>query len=179
MVVSAPGEDGAGTGVNGDQGNNSADDAGAVYVFVRTGTTWSQQAYLKASNAEASGEFGTSTALAGDTLVVGAGLEDSRSRVVNGNQQDNGADEAGAAYVFVRSGVTWGQQAYLKASNADSNDGFGVAVAAAGDTVVIGAPGEESSAMGVNGDQGATTPAWRGRRTCSSAPGRRGASRPT
>lgn len=154
MVVSAPGEDGAGTGVNGDQGNNSADDAGAVYVFVRTGTTWSQQAYLKASNAEASGEFGTSTALAGDTLVVGAGLEDSRSRVVNGNQQDNGADEAGAAYVFVRSGVTWGQQAYLKASNADSNDGFGVAVAAAGDTVVIGAPGEESSAMGVNGDQG-------------------------
>ena len=58
VVVGAPGEDGGGTGVNGDQGDNSAEDAGAAYVFVRTGTTWSQQAYLKASNAEARDEFG-------------------------------------------------------------------------------------------------------------------------
>ena len=58
MVVGAPGEDGGGKGVNGDQADNSAEDAGAAYVFVRNGTTWSQQAYLKASNAEARDEFG-------------------------------------------------------------------------------------------------------------------------
>jgi hypothetical protein len=153
IVVGATGEDSAATGVNGDQADNSAASAGAAYVFVRSGTTWSQQAYLKASNTGAPDAFGSSVAIAGDTIVVGAFGEASAATGVNGNQIDNSAANAGAAYVFVRSGTTWSQQAYLKASNTGGQDRFGFSVAIAGDTIVIGAPFESSAATGVNGDQ--------------------------
>ncbi len=139
--------------MNGDQSDNSADASGAAYVFVRSGTTWSQQAYLKASNTDAGDRFGSSVAVSGDTVVVGAHGEDSNATGVNGNQSDNSAVHAGAAYVFVRNGTTWSQQAYLKASNTDADDCFGGSVAVSGDTVVVGADGEDSNATGVNGDQ--------------------------
>ena len=106
------------TGINGDQADNTARSAGAVYVFVRQGSTWTQQAYLKASNAGANDLFGGSVALSGDTLAVGAYGEASAATAVNGNQADNTTVSAGAVYVFVRQGSTWTQQAYLKASNA-------------------------------------------------------------
>ena len=129
-------------------------DSGAAYVFVRSGPGWSQQAYLKASNAEPGDWFGGSVALSGDTLVVGAHQEDGGATGVGGNEADNGAFWAGAAYVFVRSGGTWSQQAYLKASNTDAGDHFADSVSISGDTLVVGAPGEDSSATGVGGDQG-------------------------
>jgi hypothetical protein len=86
-------------------------------VFVRSSTTWTQQAYLKASNTGAGDGFGQSVAITGDTVVVGAHYEDSSSTGVNGTQSDNSASASGAAYVFVRSSGAWSQQAYLKASN--------------------------------------------------------------
>ena len=153
LVVGADSEDSNATGVNGNQADNSASAAGAAYVFVRSGTTWSQQAYLKASNTGAGDFFGYSVAVAGDTVAVGAYGEDSNATGVNGNQADNNATNAGAAYVFVRSGTNWNQQAYLKASNTEANDQFGNAVAVAGDTVVVGANGEDSNATGINGNQ--------------------------
>lgn len=67
-------------------------------MFVRTGTTWTQQAYLKASNPEGSDFFGYSVALSGDTLAVGVYGE--ASAATSGNQADNTAPEAGAVYVF-------------------------------------------------------------------------------
>jgi hypothetical protein len=153
VVVGASGEDSAATGVNGNQGDDSVTSAGAAYVFVRSGGGWSQQAYLKASNTDAGDRFGWSVAVSGDTVVVGAQSEHSAATGVNGNQADNSADGAGAAYVFVRSGGTWSQQAYLKASNTDENDAFGGSVAVSGDTIVVGASSEDSSATGVNGNQ--------------------------
>lgn len=155
IVVGANREDSAATGVNGNQADDSEIGAGAAYVFGRSGTAWSQQAYLKASNTESPDEFGTSVDVAGDTIVVGAVQEDSQAVGVNGNQADNEAFDAGAAYVFARDGAgTWAQQAYLKASNTDSTDNFGNSVSVDGDTIVIGAEGEDSSATGVGGDQG-------------------------
>jgi FG-GAP repeat len=153
VVVGAYGEDSAATGVNGDQASNSASGAGAAYVFVRSGAIWSQQAYLKASNTNAFDEFGWQVATVGDTVVVGASLEDSSATGVDGNQADNSAQDAGAAYVFVRNGGIWSQQAYLKASNTNAQDAFGVSLAISGDTVVVGAIREDSAATGVNGDQ--------------------------
>jgi len=153
VVVGAYFEESAATGVNGDQADNSAWGAGAAYVFVRDGTLWSQQAYLKASNTEWGDFFGGSVAISGDMIVVGAWGEDSRATGVNGNQGDNSATRAGAVYVFVRTGTTWVQQAYLKASNTNTTDWFGNSVDVFGDTVVIGAHGEASNATGVNGDQ--------------------------
>ena len=97
VLVGAPGEDGGSAGVNGDESDDSASEAGAAYVFVRNGTDWTQQAYLKASNAEAFDTFGVSVAIDGDVAVIGAGNEDGASKGVDGNQADNGATNSGAA----------------------------------------------------------------------------------
>ncbi|MHC4091383.1 MAG: hypothetical protein ACYSVY_14105, partial [Planctomycetota bacterium] len=153
VVVGAPDEDSSATGVNGNEADNSAGDSGAAYVFVRSGTSWSQEAYLKASNTDPADGFGSSVAISGDTVVVAAPGEASSATGVNGNQADNSAADAGAAYVFFRSGTTWSQEAYLKASNTDAGDGFGWSVAASGDTVIVGAIGEASSSTGVNGNE--------------------------
>ena len=152
VVVGAYGEDSAASGVNGNQADNSASSSGAAYIFVRSGSTWTQQAYLKASNTGANDFFGVSVAISGNTIVVGAYGEDSAATGVNGNQADNGAIDSGAAYVFARSGSTWTQQAYLKASNTGSSDLF-VNPAISGDTAVVGALYEDSAARGVNGNQ--------------------------
>ncbi|MFZ5859107.1 MAG: integrin [Chloroflexota bacterium] len=153
VVVGAFGEDSLAAGVNGDQTDNSAGSSGAAYIFTRDGTTWSQQSYLKASNTGASDYFGFSVAIDGDTVVIGAEYEDSGASGVNGDESNDLAAESGAAYVFTRDGTTWNQQAYLKASNTGASDQFGSLVAISGDTVVVGAPFEDSSASGVNGDQ--------------------------
>ena len=154
VVVGASGTYSMATGIDGNQGDNSKEDSGAAYVFVRTGTVWSQQAYFKASNTDAGDAFGQSVAIAGDTVVVGAWNEDSKATGVDGNQGDNSAPDSGAAYVFVRHGQVWNQQAYLKASNAAAGCLFGVSVGIAGDTVVVGAHWEDGSAVGVDGNQG-------------------------
>ena len=148
VVVGAMSEDSSTTGVNSTP-NESATDSGAAYVFVRSGTTWTQQAYLKASNTGAGDLFGYSVAVSGDTVVIGARAEDSSTTGVN-SPPNNGFTDSGAAYVFVRSGTTWTQQAYLKASNTGAGDLFGYSVAVSGDTVVIGAREEDSSTTGVN-----------------------------
>ncbi|MFW5444573.1 MAG: Ig-like domain-containing protein [Methylococcaceae bacterium] len=153
LVVGAPKEDSSDVGVNGNQNDNSAGNSGAVYVFIRNGAFWIQQAYLKASNTSSGSGFGNAVAIYGDTLIVGANAESSNSTGVNGDQSDISAFGAGAAYVFIRSDSTWTQQAYLKASNSEFIDFFGYAVAISGDTVVVGARQEDSISPGVNGDQ--------------------------
>ncbi len=118
-----------------DVGTNNGQ--GSAYVFVRNGTTWTQQQKLTASDGAASDQFGVSVAISGDTVVAGAGLGS------NANQ--------GSAYVFVRSGVSWTQQAQLLASDGATNDLFGFSVAISGDTVVAGAIGDD---VGANANQG-------------------------
>ena len=153
LAVGAEGEESKATGINGDQNDNNASNAGAVYVFTRSGTQWSQQAYIKASNTNIDDHFGISLALSGNTLAVGAEGEDSEATGINGDQNDNNASNAGAVYVFTRSGIQWSQQAYVKASNGGGEDKFGYAVALAGDTLAVGAYGESSAASGIGGNQ--------------------------
>lgn len=152
LVIGAPYEDSNATGVNGDQTNNLAVDAGAVYVFIRNGSTWTQQAYLKASNTGVNDYFGYSVAISGDTVAVGAIQEDSNATGINGNQTDNTINDSGAVYVFTRSGTDWSQQAYIKESNTGVDDSLGMAIALDGDTLAVGAL-ESSNASGVNGNQ--------------------------
>ena len=136
---------------------NALGQAGAVYVFVASGTSWVQQAKLASSTLDDGDRFGSSVAIDGDTLVVGAPREDSGANGVNGNSADNSAQDAGAAYVFVRSGTTWVEQAYLKASNSGTGDEFGRSVSIDGDTLIVSAWREDSVATGVDGDQGDDT----------------------
>jgi hypothetical protein len=131
--------------------------AGAVYVWARSGNAWTEQAFIKSSNPNLYDLFGARTALSGDgnTLAVGAQREDGGSKGFNGNQADNSVLESGAVYVFARSGVTWTQQAYVKASNTEEYHEFGSAVALSGDDkfLAVGARGEASAAKGLNGNQ--------------------------
>ncbi len=147
-VVGAYGESSSTTGVNSIP-NEGALNSGAAYVFVRSGSNWTQQAYLKASNTGTNDYFGYSVSVSGNTVVVGAIGEDSSTKGVN-TASNESALNSGAVYVFVRSRTTWTQQAYLKASNTGAQDAFGVSVAVSGDTVAVGARGEASSTKGVN-----------------------------
>ncbi|MEZ4375849.1 MAG: FG-GAP repeat protein [Polyangiaceae bacterium] len=153
IVVGAVQERSTATGVNGNSANNDAANAGAAYVFRRGSGTWTQEAYLKASNTGTNDLFGGAVAISGDTVVVGAIGEDSPATGVNGDDTDNSLGSAGAAYVFQRDSAGWAQQAYLKASNTHGNMSFGFSVAIDGDTLVVGALNETSNATGVDGDQ--------------------------
>jgi hypothetical protein len=153
VVVGCSSEDSSATGVNGDQSNNGASTAGAAYVFVREGSTWSQQAYLKASNTGTFDQFGDSVAISGEMAIVGAPGEGSSATGINGDQANNDAVSSGAAYLFVRQGKSWTQQAYVKASNTGATDLFGSTVAISEDTALVGAISEDSSATGLNGDE--------------------------
>jgi len=168
LAVSAPFEDSRATGVDGDQTDNSLEQSGAIYVFARRGAVWFQQAYLKASNpgeAEDGDQFGFSLALSDDgtTLAAGAISEDSADARINGNQADNTANNAGAVYVFARTGSRWSQQAYVKSSSpngADANDlfGYSVGLSADGNTLAVGAYDEAGSSNIINGPEDNNAP---------------------
>ena len=102
LAVGAQLENGGSKGINGKQDDLSAEDSGALYLFTRSGTTWTQQAYVKGSNTEAYDEFGSSMALSNDgkLIAIGARGEASAAKGVNGNQNDNSAMGAGAVYIF-------------------------------------------------------------------------------
>jgi hypothetical protein len=105
---------------------------GAAYVFERSGTTWTEQAKLLASDGESSDLFGASVALSGETAVVGAAAVD-----------NNRVQNVGAAYVFVGDGGTWTEEAKLLASDGTQGDNLGASVTVTGDTVVAGAPRDD------------------------------------
>lgn len=154
LAVGAVGEDSAATGVDGDP-QDALVDSGAVYVFRSSdGESWSESAYVKASNTGDFQSFGGAVALAGDgsTLAVGATGERSSSNGVGGSQADDGAYGAGAVYVFELVPSGWTQVAYVKASNTrpDAHFGYAVGLSERGDVLAVGAPDESSNGTGVD-----------------------------
>lgn len=143
--------------------NGVATDTGAAYVFVNTGS-WTQQQIITpdVGYVDSGDEFGWSVALGGitgDILAVGAMQEDGTAKGMGGDPTIGFENAAGAAYVFTRDAATWSQYAYVKASNTEAGDGFGAALAmsADGQTLAVGATGEDSAATGIAGDQGSNT----------------------
>jgi hypothetical protein len=161
LAVGASEEASSATGVGGDPTKNDAARAGAVYVFDWDVNVWSQDVYLKASNAKAEDYFGYALALSGDggTLAVGAYGESSNATGINGDQDNaDGRGFTGAAYVFVESGSSWRQQAYVKPSEfvhcgKGVNFGTSLALSVDGNVLAIGADYECSAAVGIDGDQ--------------------------
>lgn len=156
LAVGAPGEAAATTGINGTQANNTSTNRGAAYVFTRSGTTWSQQAYVKPSTTRADSFFGSSVAVSSDgsVLAVGAPGEASNSVGINGSQSTALLTKSGAAYVFFRTGTAWAQHAFIKASNTGAYDEFGhdVALSADGGTLAVMAVEEASNSTVINQD---------------------------
>lgn len=128
VIVSAQSEDGG--------AGDPTPGAGAAYVYVRSGSSWANQQKLVSGNPESSGEFGTSVSINSDGTyaIVGAMNEDG-----------GGFSNAGAAYIFTRSGSTWTQQAKLLSSDIAAGDAFGLSVALNSDATfaVIGAYGDD------------------------------------
>lgn len=139
LVIGDGLEASAATGIGGNQDDTSAPNAGAAYVVGRSGTTWSLQAYVKASDTSANADFGAAVAVSGDTLVVGS---------PGAIAADGTSPRAGRAYVFTRSGGVWSQEAILKGPSL-ARDLFGGALAILADTVAVGAPADnlESGAV--------------------------------
>lgn len=119
---------------------------GVVYVFETIDNIWQQQALIQASNAESFDMFGSSLSLSanGQILAVGARDESSASTGIDGDMSNNSSGDSGAVYVFTRNGETWQQQAYLKASNSNTNFEFGsgVSLNSLGNLLAVSAPGE-------------------------------------
>jgi hypothetical protein len=113
VIVGAYGNDDGGT------------NRGSAYIFVRNAGTWTEQQKLLNSNGQVGDYFGLSVSISGDTVVVSAYGED-----------DNGS-QSGAAFIYVRNGITWTEQQKLLPSDNQTNSYFGRPVAISGDTVVI------------------------------------------
>ncbi len=116
-------------GATGDDDDGSM--SGSAFVFTRSGSIWTQQAKIKAADAAEGDQFSNSVALAGDTALIGAYAD------------DDAGTSSGAAYVFVGSGSTWSQQAKLTAADGAEYDYFGYSLAVSGDTVLVGAYGDD------------------------------------
>jgi hypothetical protein len=115
--------------------NDNGQNSGSAYIFTRTGTTWTQQAKLIASDGAMFDYFGHSVSLDGDTALIGSRDDD-----------DNG-DMSGSAYIFTRTGTTWTQQAKLIASDGAENDWFGRSVSISGDTALITAEYDDDNGV--------------------------------
>jgi trimeric autotransporter adhesin len=126
-------------GINGDDKNTAAPEAGAVFVFTRSSSGWSQQAYVKPWNTTAGAAiFGYAVALSGngDMLAVGS------------QNEDGGR---GAVYAYARSGGAWSQQTRLRASNIERDDQFGCSVGISddGNTILAGSCEEDAMLAGI------------------------------
>ncbi len=155
LVVGAEQESSNANAINGDHNNNLSASSGAVYVFHKAASSWSQQAYLKSNNSDLGDKFGALGALDvsddGNVIAAGAPEEDSGEKGTTGSGSDSSALGAGAAYIFTRSGDSWAQTAYIKASNTGQDDNFGkLSLSGDGKTLVVSAFKEDNSATGVN-----------------------------
>jgi len=116
------------------QGNsNTVEESGAAYVFIRSGSSWKQEAKLR-GDGTIFGLFGQSVSIEGDTAIVGEPADEVFGR--------------GAAYVFTRSGGTWLRQAKLTADDGGTGDAFGSSVSILGNRVIVGAPQKSNGSKG-------------------------------
>jgi hypothetical protein len=160
--VGASGEDSNQNSITNDissSSDNSSIDSGAVYVYQRTGASWSQEAYIKASNSGAGDVFGNTLSLSGNYLAVGAYNEDSNQRsITNSNEAsaDDSTSNSGAVYIYKRSAGQWVQDSYIKSSNSDANDAFGYTVKISGNTLAVTAKGESSTSNTITNSDSAS-----------------------
>jgi len=121
IVIGAPTDD-----------TENGDISGSAYVYTHSGTVWIEQKKLTASDGAARDLFGRSVAIDGDTIVIGAHYHDTEK-----------GEDSGSAYVYTRIGTVWTEQVKLMAIDAAAKDRFGESVAIDGDTIVIGADGDD------------------------------------
>lgn len=137
--------------------NETLADAGAVALFELSDGEWQKVAQLSAEYPTAKDRLGFSLDISGDgnVIAIASYLEDSVTQGINGDADNDDAEDAGAVYIFTEQDEKWQPTAYIKSSNSQAGDYFGrsLALDEDGDTLVVGAIYEDSSAMGVDGDK--------------------------
>jgi hypothetical protein len=113
--------------------DDSGDSSGSAYVFIRTGSTWTQQQKLLPDDSAADDSFGYSVALSGDTALVGARYDDDHGHA------------SGSTYVFTRTGSTWTEQQKLLPDDGAADDSFGSSISLNGDTALVGAANDDDN----------------------------------
>ena len=128
--------------------------AGAVYVYEYSSdlSLWLETAYLTASNPGGNDNFGHSLGIHENTMVIGARREAGSGTGINPVHNDD-AEQSGAVYVFENTNDGWVQQAYIKPSNTDEGDQFGISLSVLDEKFLVGAWQESSNALGVGGDE--------------------------
>ena len=116
--------------------DDAGENSGSVYIFVRSGDTWTQQTKLTASDATAGDQFGRAVSLNGEVVIAGA------------RWNDDVGENSGSAYIFVWREDTWTQQAKLTASDAAAGAKFGESVSLSRDAAIVGAPGDDDAVEG-------------------------------
>ena len=189
MAIGAAFESGGAAGVNGNQRDNSVYASGAVYVHVRQGDSWTQQAYVKASNPGQSDHFGSSVALSrdGNTMAVAAHWEASGATGSTAIRTTTRSRSPARSTSSPAPGMTWTQQAlhqgvehgkgYNEGTLVGDGDQFGFSLTLSGDgnTLAVGAISEDSAAQQINGNQGDDSAHLPARSTCYARAGPRGA----
>lgn len=152
LAVGAIGESSNATGINGDEANNLAPSSGAGYLFDFNGSIWEQKGYLKASYSAENDYFGNAVSLnaSGKMLLFGA-----KGKAFASTANENGQANAGALFVYAFDGIDWAQKSELFAPNAQNGDMFATSLtqSASGNLMAVGATGEASKAVGINGDK--------------------------
>ena len=146
-------------GAEGDDDNGGW--SGSAYVFYRSGTEWTEQAKLTASDGAGGDYFGESVSVDGDYVVVGA------------YGDDDGGSDSGSAYIFYRSGTTWTQQAKLTASDGEASDHLGLSVSLSGHKALVGVPyddGDQRIFQGLHGCSNGAAPNGRSKKDSKPPP---------
>jgi hypothetical protein len=153
LAIGAPGEASDATGIDGDPSRDVAPQSGAVYVFRRSASgTWAQEAYVKADDTCAWCNFGGAVALSADGSVLAVGAFGEDAPTTDPLLSPSGA---GAVHVFRRGVTGWAHEARFQANQVEDGDRFGAALdlSSDGETLAVGAPFENSAAIGVGGDE--------------------------
>ena len=123
-------------------GAPNENEAGAAYIFMRYGGNWTQQKKIIPLDRIAQDWFGGSVSISGDYAIIGAPQEDHDA------EYNNTLSNAGSAYIFMRDGTIWNQQAKIVASDRATGDWFGLSVSISGDHAIVGAPYKNETGSG-------------------------------
>ncbi len=154
MVISATGESSNSSDAGGSELDNSVPNAGAVYYFSGSGASWSQMQMIKADYPKPEQAFGSAIDLSGDGIILAVGVPFESSAafgVDDPNMNNETSPNSGAVFVYQMQVSQWFRKAYIKATNAETDDQFGYSVNLneKGDTLVVGAPFEDSCSIGI------------------------------
>ena len=152
VLISARNDDSCATTIDGNMSDNNCSNTGAAHLYELVNGNWTHMTFFKGSAAQDGAQFGTSTAIDGDRIIIGSPNEDNCNAGLNSTPV-SGCTNTGAVYIFDYVNGAWAESAYLKSDHPDDTDSFGSSADLSGDTVALSSPQDDSCSTGIGGDQ--------------------------